>query len=82
MAEIIKGQTLGEMLDGVMDSHERAVKQLKENGGMCLKCNKNKADTKSQLNGFLCSECNAETEESLKELRKYPGFAEFRMVPK
>ena len=70
--------SFGEMIKEAILKQEEAIKKFKENGGMCLNCEKELGDLTSTLNPMNCKKCNAEIEELLKQLRG-PGFIELKI---
>ena len=74
----IKAFSFDEMITEARQKGLKAKKQLEENEGRCIKCNKNMANLQSPIDQFCCDECNKEVEDLLKELRG-PGFGEFKI---
>jgi len=56
----------------VMQRHrqkqQEADQKLKASGGMCIRCEKEKADRTSKLNAYHCKVCNQQSLEVLKKL--------------
>lgn len=73
--QITNAATLGQAMKKHLKEQEKAIKEFKENGGICLYCGKKLGDSTSTLNPMHCKECNEETEQLLKQLRG-PGFFE------
>ena len=71
-------ETFDQVLEKTQKQAEEDWKKLEENGGLCLKCEKNLADKESRLCPFHCVECNKEAEDLIKQLQG-PGFFQIQI---
>lgn len=75
---VIKAMTWDEVVATAQAKYSEELHLYKTNGGMCLKCGREKAEYPNGINPFHCPKCNAETAEILKKLAG-PGFTGMRI---
>jgi hypothetical protein len=64
----IKSYSGVEVLMKMKEKYKLAFKVYKENGGMCQKCVKEKAEYPGGLNPFNCKKCNDGSQEIIDKL--------------